>query len=768
MMELRVASVILNRYRILEQLGEGGFATVYKAYDQSLDRDVAIKLVKPSSDMDINVERFEREAKLLSQVKHKIIISVLAFHIDAAVPPFIVMEYLEGITLRGLLNERNKLDSKTTYSILQQICEGLGYAHKLGLMHRDLSAVNIILTQTKRPEPVVKIIDFGLSRLFTGELSPLKTLTETGMLIGNPQYMSPEAIRGGTQDNRSDIYSLGCILYECLTGRQAFEADNAAALFYFHERSYPKEPTIEKNDLMGEILTTIALRCLQKDPEKRFQNCDEIIEALTNRQNTQKLKAWKDLDSWSNDADSGKAKSELSRVGVGALSVIAALALAISCIAFSDQILVALATATSNITGASNVAESTAKALIQKGKPKLAESVLSEAANAHRQRGETKRAVDCTAAIATLHRDQNNANLFLQDIKNALAIVAAENDGKLQTQVTTATILPLIERGRSLQAIQTQLVDEQQVAFSILLKNKKLVKRAVLRSAFDSLIASIDALPMYVPVNQPKPLVELICSYLNYAKPHLGQSDHEHLNGLAYAGRLSIPEEMQLWKCRCDVSPFTNEKRSAVWISYAQRKFMLQNDRSFDTVNRAWNETKTDPRADDDAFRSLRELQADLAILNKQYDQALEYAAQASRFADRHKHLVFIDSRKMTCHYLKNDQDKLKSLTNALTVSVMGGTTAKPGLPPDQYPSDYFEGEKGEEKFFEYVELTMALVRTQQFDKGRYVLRKLQEIVSYQKFKLPDSDKAQLKLLRFIATPPDMLKLADEIVAGAS
>lgn len=762
-MEVRVASVILNRYRILEELGEGGFATVYKAYDQQLDRDVALKLVKSVSE-STNVERFEREAKLLSQLKHKNIISVLAFHCAEGTPPFIVMEYVSGTTLRNILNASEKIEVQTLYKLLLQLCDGLGYAHKLGLVHRDLSAANIILEESKSNEPVIRIIDFGLSKLFAGDLEPIKTLTETGLLIGNPHYMSPEAIRGSAQDNRSDIYSLGCLLYECLTGKAMVEAENAAHLFYFHERSYPREPVIDKKDPLAEILSAITLRCIQKDPDKRFQSCEEIIETLKTPQATQKLGMWKDLDPWDSPNSSKHKGTAATQAAITTfLAVAGTAALLILALTFSDQLLVFLANTSNNIGGPQFEAPF-AQTLAKQKKFTLAKAMLRSSTEIYMKRGETNKALSSSLLVSKLDLEENAPSEFLKDITQTLNIADSLKDAKQKTHVITSDITPLLERGRKHLNITPQLVTVQQQAFSILLENRAVLKRAVLRSAFDSLINGVNAMPSSIKVDKPDLLVNEICSYLNYAKPHLDTTDHGELNGVCYESRLPITLELQLWKCRCDAAKFTGEKRSALWTDYAQRKYMLAGDHSFDTVNKAWEVSKADPRVDDGTLRALRELQANIAILNKDYDAALDFCQKASDHAQRHKHYAFIDAKKLVCYALQNDQVKLKKGTQELMVEVMGGSLTKPGLAGSEYPSDYFDDEKGEEKFFEYAELTSTLVKTHQLDQARYVLQKLQEIVNEKHIKLTEAETSQLKLLSYINTPPDLLNLVDAIV----
>lgn len=778
-MELLVKGLLLNRYRILDKLGEGGFATVYKAYDQSLDRDVALKMIKTSLGQD-GAGRFEREAKLLSQIKHKNVISVLAYHCEAPIPPFIVLEYLEGTTLRSVLNEKTKLDSKTIYQIVLQICEGLSYAHKLGLVHRDLSAANVFLetsntdrlhgskteesSKDKTPQPgaIVKIIDFGLSRLFAGDLNAVKTLTETGMLVGNPHYMSPEAIKGAAQDNRSDIYSLGCILYECLTGKPVVEAENATHLFYFHEHSYPNEPIIAKNDQLAEILCSITLRCIQKDPAKRFQSCDEIIDSLQNRQNTKQLKAWTELDPWASPASEKRSQNTKFKVAQ-ALIAVTVLAVVISAFVFFDQVLAGLAKASNLFSGSPEFEKSIAKTLSQHHRPDLARDILNQVCTKYLSKSETKNAFDCMILLAKSSLERNDRENFLQDVSRAINIAEIEKNEKKKVQFISS-LSPSMDQGRNQLNIAKEILPLQQKAFGILLDNRKFVRAAVLKSSFDSLLQTATTSPEGPILGDPHSFVNQICAYLLKAKPRLDLTDHGKLNSLSYTNKIPFSEVVRLSDCRCKASPFTNEKISALWLDLAQRTFLLSTTTSTEVVDKAWEVAQKDPRADDGTFRGVREKQADFAIRNGKFDLALFYCSQAAQYADTHKDLVFIEARKLLCYFLKKDQANLARASNELMVSVMGGTKAEPGLPASEYPADFFEGEKGEERFFEYAELAQTLVKTQQMDKAKLVLLKLKDIVSYQKFQITTADKAQLQLFTIIATPKDIMKMVDEIV----
>lgn len=270
---------LLGRYVVVSRLGEGGFAEVFRAYDPELKRDVALKILKTSFYGDCKEEflRYQREVRLLAQLSHKNILMVYSFGWLPDTSPCIVMEYLPGQTMSNLISSRGRLDLQLARNILLQVCDGLAEAHKAGVVHRDLSPANIFMTG-EFPHVTAKIIDFGLAKMVS-DISV--RLTGTGNLVGNPPYMSPELICGKEVDQRSDIYAVGCILYEMLCGRAAFHTSSPLELLHLHKIEYPVEPEFEATDWEEkERLKAISLRCLQKDVDARFQSCDQLIEAL--------------------------------------------------------------------------------------------------------------------------------------------------------------------------------------------------------------------------------------------------------------------------------------------------------------------------------------------------------------------------------------------------------------------------------------------------------------------------------------------------------
>ncbi len=322
-MTIALGSIINGRYELLSKIGEGGFATVFLARDHDLGRDAAVKILRPDAFDEEDRVRFKREARLLGKLVHANIVSAYAFDFlsgsldgqgeDEAQSPFIVMEYLEGESLAKILARDGKLDFEQFCEIFLQVAEGLDYAHKEGVIHRDLSPANIFLLD-RHNDLKVKLIDFGISKVLA-ESSATTKLTKTGFLIGTPSYMSPELAAGLPANALSDIYSLGCIMYESLTGKLPLEADNPIGVLYRQRCDYPLEPQLNWEDQkQAAAIKTLILQCIQKKPEMRFQSCRELHSALLSVYKTPILSGVKPpnakLDQW---AGSSGEKSVTNR-----------------------------------------------------------------------------------------------------------------------------------------------------------------------------------------------------------------------------------------------------------------------------------------------------------------------------------------------------------------------------------------------------------------------------------------------------------------------
>jgi serine/threonine protein kinase len=261
---------MLSHYRIIETIGEGGMGVVYKALDTRLDRPVALKFLPPRLLCDAEArERFEHEARAASALNHPNITTI--YEIDEAEGRcFIAMEYIEGKSIRELVKEGPLAIEKIT-DIALQIGNGLDAAHNKNIIHRDIKSANIMRTDTGQ----AKIMDFGLAKV-----KGVTVLTREGTTLGTVAYMSPEQARGEEVDHRSDIWSLGVVLYEMLTGELPFEGDREAAILYsvVHERPRPLKEA--KPDAPPELVKIIN-RALKKKPESRYQSATEMLIDLT-------------------------------------------------------------------------------------------------------------------------------------------------------------------------------------------------------------------------------------------------------------------------------------------------------------------------------------------------------------------------------------------------------------------------------------------------------------------------------------------------------
>jgi serine/threonine-protein kinase len=254
-----------GRYRIKRKLGAGGMADVYLAEDQELGRRVAIKILNGRhANDDQFIERFRREAKNAAALNHPNIVSIYDRG-EAEDTYYIAMEFLDGRTLKELIVSRGKAPVNVVIEYARQILSALRFAHRHGIVHRDIKPHNVLVDGEGR----VKVTDFGIARAGTSQM------TETGSIVGTAQYLSPEQARGGEIDPRSDLYSLGIVLYELLTGKTPFEGETPVEIAMKHLSTAPKPPSKLRPDIPPE-LDMVVLRALAKDPDDRYQSADEM------------------------------------------------------------------------------------------------------------------------------------------------------------------------------------------------------------------------------------------------------------------------------------------------------------------------------------------------------------------------------------------------------------------------------------------------------------------------------------------------------------
>jgi serine/threonine protein kinase/Tfp pilus assembly protein PilF len=268
--ELSTGSTFAGRYQVIEELGKGGMGKVYKVFDTKIKEKIALKLIKSeiASDRE-TIERFSNELKLARKIRHKNVCGMFDIS-EAEGAHFITMEYVGGEDLKTMIRMSGMLGIGTVLSVGKQICDGLTEAHSQGVVHRDLKPTNIMIDKGGN----VKIMDFGIARSLRE-----KGITSPSVLIGTPEYMSPEQAEAKEVDYRSDIYSLGIILYEMAAGRVPFEGDTALSIAIKHKGEIPKNPK-QFNPNIPDDLSGVVLKCLEKDKSKRYQTAGEVRSEL--------------------------------------------------------------------------------------------------------------------------------------------------------------------------------------------------------------------------------------------------------------------------------------------------------------------------------------------------------------------------------------------------------------------------------------------------------------------------------------------------------
>ncbi len=313
---LRVDSVLqhlADRFEIKGALGSGAYATVYRAFDKRLEREVAVKILHMESAMDPDAQlRFEREAKTLCSLNHPNIVRILSFGLVSNHVPYMVSEFLDGNNLKELLFANGALSAQETKRLALEACKGLQFMHEHSILHRDLKPDNVFVCKNGD----LKLIDLGLCGFMGGYEAGAMSLTSTGIVVGTVGHMSPEQIRGEKLDGRSDLYSLGCVIYECLINAQPFSAEDQNATMVKQMSVEPDWKVLSARAPAGsEHLMEVVKTSLRRERQQRFQTANDFSDAL-------KSTNYRSRTAWSMPSVSKKTKLVASAVMVVALGLV--------------------------------------------------------------------------------------------------------------------------------------------------------------------------------------------------------------------------------------------------------------------------------------------------------------------------------------------------------------------------------------------------------------------------------------------------------------
>jgi len=284
-----IGTIIAGHYEITELLGSGAYGVVYKARHTLMNKPVAMKLMPLSKRADERaLRRFHREAKAASRLDHPNLVRVLEFGVYGKTTPYLVMDLVEGTPLSNILAEKGRLSVQRATTLALQICAALIHAHKQKVIHRDIKPSNIIVSEGGHGIEVAKLVDFGIAKLVGPNDLRTTTITSTGEIIGTPLYMSPEQCAEEEVDERTDIYSLGCVIYEMVSGRPTVPAENAIGAMIAHVNDLKAD----FDDLdISPYFKSVIEKCLKRDRHQRFANVSQLYKALA-RSSEEDLVTW--------------------------------------------------------------------------------------------------------------------------------------------------------------------------------------------------------------------------------------------------------------------------------------------------------------------------------------------------------------------------------------------------------------------------------------------------------------------------------------------
>jgi serine/threonine protein kinase len=277
-----LGALVDERYRVESLIAKGAVGSVYKAKQELLGRQVALKVLHGYLGADPeSLVRFHREAKAISRLEHPNLLTLYDFGMTADGQPYFVMDLLNGTTLAKVLNNEGRLDARRALTIVKQVLEALSEAHKKGIVHRDIKPPNIVLVEKEENKEFVKLVDFSIAKMADNSTIDPVQLTVDGIICGSPAYMSPEQCRGSDVDGRSDIYSIGIVLFEALTGKRPFSAKDLVSLMYLHVNDEPPKLSDVEPDLQfPPVLEEMISSTLAKDPASRPQSVEALLSRL--------------------------------------------------------------------------------------------------------------------------------------------------------------------------------------------------------------------------------------------------------------------------------------------------------------------------------------------------------------------------------------------------------------------------------------------------------------------------------------------------------
>jgi len=281
-----VGVVLADRYEIISEVGRGALGVVYKAHHLVMDKTVAVKILFGEVDVnkdETNFLRFQREAQAASSMSHPNIVTVYDFGISENSTPYLVMDFVEGINLKDVLNRHQRLPVERAVAIFSQMCSAMEHAHAKGILHRDIKPENVVLLKTSWSPEFVKLVDFGIAKYVNEPKNNAKKLTMDGQVLGTPAYMSPEQVMGDRLDPRSDIYCMGVLMYHTITGKLPILGSTSADTMARHITDQPPDfgvvcPSVK---IPFKLQRTI-LKALKKHPQDRHQSMKELFIELEN------------------------------------------------------------------------------------------------------------------------------------------------------------------------------------------------------------------------------------------------------------------------------------------------------------------------------------------------------------------------------------------------------------------------------------------------------------------------------------------------------